>query len=62
MNQYRCWFIWIEKNEWVEEGKSNTVAGCDLCHMWGALMNEMPPSVCMCLCVWCIWGAESTSE
>lgn len=48
--------------KWVEEGKCNTVAGCDLCHMWEALLYERPPSVCMYLCVWCTWGAESTSE
>lgn len=41
-----CWFIKIMEDKWVEEGKCNTVAGCDLCHMWEALSYEMP-SVCL---------------
>lgn len=31
-------------------GGRNTVAGCDSCHMWGALLYEMPPSVGLCAC------------
>lgn len=39
----------------MEEG--NTVAGCDLCHMWEALLYETPLSVCVSVCI-CVFGVH----
>lgn len=50
----------VNKNGWSKQ-QCNTVAGCDLCHMWGALLYVMPLSVCICVS-WYTRGAESTSE